>query len=1120
MSNRDLFLDNLKYDYKKYNEKYEQVLHEIESLEESPIRKFTAQVVDSSNWQQSSLEDDYEREKERKQIEQATLNSRANIAELKRWAEHGLFQRKLQFSNNQNFYITTACVKLDYSFGNDFILAYWGDDTHRISTLMQFEIGDISPKNGELIFVGDFIAKKDDLTNIRYKNEYGKQEFKSAKEIISGEQQEVIFEQMKMDTQNFFRLKFELANIGDQSKALYDTKSAIIDGAAGTGKSTIALQKLKYLNLNFGISQDECLVIVKNEQAIYHFKTLLQDRELELDAIKIFTVEECFKNFNLDGSITLDKLLTAKSNALIIDKELDDFVGNPNQETLQSHYQALAKFIGIQRFKDILSVMIHEIAQDSDRQNKILELDKQIVEINDSMIDDLIDDEKKLELIERLKNAKNRRNQLSGQNYIKASEMLDTSIEKISINVLSDIVDFEYGKKDIEALKAIFLTKKHTNFLSEQDKSKKQLDGIFEQLESMGSLQALIEKQNKIEEIIKEIEESINFDPNKLSEQEKKYYNTKKSINEEIKKYNDLLDKKESLKEKIVRTFEITPIEKREYKKVLFSIYKTHQFISDTFLNSSSEEERYLTLQYLFSDDRPYNTIVVDEAQDYSLVELELLRLQTQKIILTGDLLQNIDDERFFRKWEDILSFEEVYCYEDDLGEKKTNIFHLKHNFRQTYQLANASFNYRQLMLNHESELEDIQAEYYTSEKEFNGKPYSLPLVKFLDKMHFKTYFEEKFEFVKNTYSSKIPIAIIYKSLEEKHFYETLLRDYHLSNSTQTSLSNEIPDALLVSLFEVKGKEFPIVVCNIDTLENSEIYLIMTRAQFELECITCSKNITNQFLSILEQHHWLNYDGLHNNDIKNDEIVSIQENKNTQVEEIHRLEINEDKRQDIEKTLIDKIDDHKKSVDQTKEEIVPSFIIDEEKYQAVFQSKLIHQKNFKPKRKVVFVFKTDDAIVDELNNEVKMFLYEAYKGHCQLCGFTFKKIRDQRNSFEKFNWNDKRIVKVEKKFISSADSLCLCRNCVANIKFGDFEPEFIEKIKAIENFESKDFEQIISLLQSTAENNIPKIFENHVLFDDIVPLEIKLNKEAKRLYFTREHLLQFIVFLQMEKGYI
>ena len=202
------------------------------------------------------------------------------------------------------------------------------------------------------------------------------------------------------------------------------------------------------------------------------------------------------------------------------------------------------------------------------------------------------------------------------------------------------------------------------------------------------------------------------------------------------------------------------------------------------------------------------------------------------------------------------------------------------------------------------------------------------------------------------------------------------------------------------------------------------------------------------------------------------------------------------------------------------EEIVPSLIIDEEKYQAVFQSKLIQQKFFKPKRKVVFVFKTDDAIVDELNNEVKMFLYEAYKGHCQLCGFTFKKIRDQRNSFEKFNWNDKRIVKVEKKFISSADSLCLCRNCVANIKFGDFEPEFIEKIKAIENFESKDFEQIISLLQSTAENNIPKIFENHVLFDDIVPLEIKLNKEAKRLYFTREHLLQFIVFLQMEKGYI
>lgn len=210
MNKKDLFLEHLEYDFQKYSNQYESLVTEIEYLENTRPSVVSPQVIDSASWHESSLKDDYEKEKETKASERASRESKANALELKRWIEHGLFQRKLQFANNRNFYITTASVKRDYSFGDDFILSYWGDDTYRIPSLMQFEIGDISPKNGELIFVGDFKPMDRDLTNVRYKSEIGKQEFKSAKEIIYGQKQNVQFESKKIASINFYLFKLNI----------------------------------------------------------------------------------------------------------------------------------------------------------------------------------------------------------------------------------------------------------------------------------------------------------------------------------------------------------------------------------------------------------------------------------------------------------------------------------------------------------------------------------------------------------------------------------------------------------------------------------------------------------------------------------------------------------------------------------------------------------------------------------------------------------------------------------------------------------------------------------------------------------------------------------------------
>ncbi len=138
-----------------------------------------------------------------------------------------------------------------------------------------------------------------------------------------------------------------------------------------------------------------------------------------------------------------------------------------------------------------------------------------------------------------------------------------------------------------------------------------------------------------------------------------------------------------------------------------------------------------------------------------------------------------------------------------------------------------------------------------------------------------------------------------------------------------------------------------------------------------------------------------------------------------------------------------------------------------------------------------------------------------YKGYCQVCGFTFKKLNGE-NSFETFTWNDKRVVKIKKSFISTADSLCLCRNCSANIKWGAFKPIFIDKVKNIEDFQDMKADEVKIALHNLVDKEVPNIFKSLLEFDEMYALEIELRKEPRNIYFTNEHLLQFIAYLQTE----
>ena len=102
------------------------------------------------------------------------------------------------------------------------------------------------------------------------------------------------------------------------------------------------------------------------------------------------------------------------------------------------------------------------------------------------------------------------------------------------------------------------------------------------------------------------------------------------------------------------------------------NVYLNEKYISNTYLSTKTSEEREIITRYLNLSKREYKIVIVDEAQDFEKDELEYIRLLTDKIFLTGDMLQNLNNSNGLKNWNDIL-------FVDDIFEKdsKLNIFNL-----------------------------------------------------------------------------------------------------------------------------------------------------------------------------------------------------------------------------------------------------------------------------------------------------------------------------------------------------------------------------------------------------------------------------------------------------------
>jgi len=85
----------------------------------------------------------------------------------------------------------------------------------------------------------------------------------------------------------------EIIPTGMQGKAIYGEGNYIIDGAAGTGKSTTVLQKIKLLQKQDNISTKKILVLVKNKNIIDEFNDLLSNN-LQINVFARFYIKIYF----------------------------------------------------------------------------------------------------------------------------------------------------------------------------------------------------------------------------------------------------------------------------------------------------------------------------------------------------------------------------------------------------------------------------------------------------------------------------------------------------------------------------------------------------------------------------------------------------------------------------------------------------------------------------------------------------------------------------------------------------------------------------------------------------------------------------------------------------------
>ena len=451
-------------------------------------------------------------------------------------------------------------------------------------------------------------------------------------------------------------------------------KSFIVQGCAGSGKTMILLHRLSYLKFNNKLpNYDKIKIITPNPLFSDFIKSLTKD--LNIEEIEQMTISDYYlllnksylnrynkieqidnkfytmqkdkfkKQFSVENmldehSILNNKIFAIYSSKLfsIIEPEYCQLITSINDEIVKNGLDINEKYPDNKTYYE---QVIKNIDSEIKKSQKIVDDDKLVIYDIKNKIDDI----DKIEI--KLKEKKNR----------------------ISLEIQNNYKECEELRKN----KVTALTKKKILFKEIRNNlTIKQYDEAIEL--KMKDIDILKESEFEIE---KKLEDN-KLKKNEVTSKLEKYQNYNSILNDKINKYNGVkneildnvyftIDIYENIQSKIRKKYNIQ-IDKKQYLKI--------DLLINLYIN-------YIHIGRIINGD---SLLCIDEAQDYSPIEYEIINMVNKNIIMNlyGDINQSIYDEGI-DNWEDL---------KDKL---KCNMYILKENYRNSTEITkycNEKFNY------------------------------------------------------------------------------------------------------------------------------------------------------------------------------------------------------------------------------------------------------------------------------------------------------------------------------------------------------------------------------------------------------------------------------------------
>lgn len=632
--------------------------------------------------------------------------------------------------------------------GHHYRVFPWTD--FRAKAFLGFELGQRSPALGEASLIGSFKPEGDDLTEVKYHSFSGKAYFESAieeleaqrsstpsanEEVTGSSKAPKVRESSRLskkliDASNFMKMK-EVIPTGAQGKAIYGEGNYIIDGAAGTGKSTTVLHKIKLLQLQSNISSDRICIIVKNQKIVQVFRALLDN--LGISGIQTFSQKD-FVSSNYANLAAIDENLL-ESIKEHVEQYVNEFESCTNLSKLtarsSSQHESSNLLRGSISFQEQYGMFLQSCDQYCLDKARLAQL---IVSMKKAHVEELNEFQRKFEA------------NLLARKGKPVLGRVKSSRKDVSLN-LSDqaIVREETFKKKNELSQKV------------QKKSAENKDNLDRKLAHLQH-----QKEKLIEELCSLANLQAVFEPG-------------------------------------------FPVE-----------------IVSRYLNKS------------FPHLKSYHTVIVDEAQDVAKSAIELIRLNSSNTILVGDESQTELDSGV-GSWKNVLFYGSEFSLKG-----RPNIFSLRHNFRQTYELGTVSYNYRQLML--ERSVENIKEDYFGDQIGYM-KP---KLVRIQRGDDFIRLIETKLAYIKSQFVGHFPLVIFYENDASLYRFQELIGNNYSMCIDQTKTDGK--DIMLVSVNQIAGREFPVVIAPLaNKTRHSMVYIMLSRAKIDLTLALSSSNEVNPY---------------------------------------------------------------------------------------------------------------------------------------------------------------------------------------------------------------------------------------------------------------------------------